>query len=156
MVDYESHRKANYKLATELMVKIVDTGESQAGPLDTSGSSNPRVAHSETVACRKDEDSYKIDPEMALLTPARVRGYSLRSKQWGFFLVTNLQEIKWHPEYYDSLQMNPTLKEVILALAEKKVEVYDEDSIHIKGSGGILLLHGPPGSGKTLTAGKLP
>src|SRR3569833_920267 len=124
MVDYESHRKANYKLATELMVKIVDTGESQAGPLDTSGSSNPRVAHSETVACQKDKETYKIDTEMALLTPARVRWYSLRSKQWGFFLVTNLQDIKWHPEYYNNKQKKPTQKKVILALAEKKVEVY--------------------------------
>ena len=63
-------------------------------------------------------------------------------------------EIKWNESAFESLVLPSDHKELILALTESQVKNKDsfDDVIQGKGKGMIILLSGPPGVGKTLTA----
>jgi hypothetical protein len=86
-----------------------------------------------------------------------VPGFALREKKWGFFSVDNIEEIPFDTQTFTtSLVLQPRVKSMILSL----VQVHDNDQVGFddviagKGKGMIFLLHGEPGVGKTLTAGK--
>lgn len=95
-----------------------------------------------------------------LLCSASLKGYSLRNKKWLTFAIGSVREIKYNDGAFDSLVLPEDHKELILALTESQVANKDtfDDVIQGKGKGMIMLLSGPPGVGKTLTAesGKLP
>lgn len=68
-----------------------------------------------------------------------------------------MQDIKWDARAFDSLVLphaQQDLKQLILAFADAHSEHLDgfDDIIQGKGRGVIMLLSGPPGVGKTLTA----
>ncbi|KAI0199932.1 P-loop containing nucleoside triphosphate hydrolase protein [Astrocystis sublimbata] len=104
--------------------------------------------------CHKDDESYIMSEEEALLSPARTRGFSLFDKTWGLFMVEGVTEIDFSPRAFDSLALDPYFKDTIQAL----VQAHDsqatdfDDIITGKGRGVIISLEGAPGSGKTLTA----
>ncbi|KAJ5587678.1 ATPase AAA-type core [Penicillium hispanicum] len=61
--------------------------------------------------------------------------------------------IKWNKKAFDHLVLQSTKKELIRALVKKHNATSEStDVIEGKGNGLILLLHGGPGTGKTLTA----
>jgi flagellar biosynthesis GTPase FlhF len=103
-------------------------------------------------------DSYIMAEAQALLAPARVRGFSLVDKVWAFFLVDEVKEIKWAKNSFATLELEENFKKTISALVHvhgdpsRAYEQFD-DVIAGKGKGLIFLLTGPPGLGKTLTAG---
>jgi SpoVK/Ycf46/Vps4 family AAA+-type ATPase len=71
--------------------------------------------------------------------------------------ISLLREIEWAADPYHSLQLSVDRKRLVHKLVKgfntSGEDVYD-DIIKGKGKGLIFLLHGPPGLGKTLTAGK--
>ena len=105
-----------------------------------------------------DDDSYIMSDEQALLCPAQIRGFSLAEKVWAFFLVEKVREIEWTKDAFERLELAHSLKEIIQALVvmhgqENTHSERFDDIITGKGKGLIFLLSGPPGLGKTLTAG---
>ena len=93
----------------------------------------------------------------ALLCPGFVRGFALTDKVWAEFQIDKLTDISWNDQAYSRLEMNEEFKEVISALVNShanhgKASEFD-DIIAGKGLGLVFLLQGPPGLGKTLTAG---
>jgi len=108
--------------------------------------------------CFIDDKQYEISDEMAMLSPARARGFSLSEKAWAFFLVDQVKPIEFSLRAFQSLAMDSYYKDMIQALVEAhdtKTEDFD-DIVVGKGKGVIISLEGPPGSGKTLTAGWFP
>ena len=95
--------------------------------------------------------------DQAFLAPARTPGFALSTKQWAYFLVEKVQEVQWHDNAFDHLELDPVIKTTIQALVEthNKTGLKFDDFIKDKGKGLIMLLYGPPGAGKTLTAGTL-
>jgi len=92
--------------------------------------------------------------DQLLLCSASLKGYSLRNKKWLTFSIGSVKDIKYDEGAFDSLVLPDDHKELILALTESQVankETFD-DVIKGKGKGMIMLLSGPPGVGKTLTA----
>jgi DNA helicase TIP49 (TBP-interacting protein) len=68
--------------------------------------------------------------------------------------VNGIHPIEWNKRAFDRLVLNPKTKELITALVEVRIAAgRAEDIIGGKGNGLMILLHGGPGTGKTLTAG---
>lgn len=71
-------------------------------------------------------------------------------------LVEHIQDIKWNSEVFEHwLVLNESKKELVKALVTVHIEKSREfktDFMDGKGNGLIMLLHGGPGTGKTLTA----
>lgn len=98
-----------------------------------------------------------LSDEQRLMATPMLRGYALKLKKWLTFYVTGLQDISWDTEAFDSLVLphaQQHLKKFILGFARAQCRRSDNfnDVIHGKGRGLIMLLKGPPGVGKTLTA----
>ena len=100
-----------------------------------------------------------------LLTVPYVRGYALKSKTWLWFFLPHIIPIKFNTSAFSSLVLPPQQKDLILAFVESQIRQRThsladqadaapafDDIIAGKGRGMILLLSGPPGVGKTLTA----
>lgn len=81
----------------------------------------------------------------------------LKDQQWGRVLVERLQEVTWAESSFRHLQMEQSKKDIIQTLVtgfDSDQDVDFDDAIQGKGRGLIFLLHGDPGLGKTMTAGK--
>ncbi|KAI4225973.1 MAG: hypothetical protein L6R36_003509 [Xanthoria steineri] len=98
--------------------------------------------------------SPSLTKDQLLLCSATLKGYSLKNKKWLTFSISSVGEIKWNNSAFESLVLPSDHKELILALTESQVANKDafDDVIQGKGRGMIMLLSGPPGVGKTLTA----
>jgi SpoVK/Ycf46/Vps4 family AAA+-type ATPase len=70
------------------------------------------------------------------------------------FFVNNVYPIKWDNHAFENLVLPKTQKKLVLALSKTQASLANnfDDIISGKGKGMILLLSGPPGVGKTLTA----
>lgn len=68
-------------------------------------------------------------------------------------LVDNIHNITWNKNAFSRLVLDKTAKNMIYALVDvQKSAGKMDDIIAGKGNGLIILLHGSPGTGKTLTA----
>jgi len=104
------------------------------------------------------------EDDQYIICPARFLGYVLSSKSWAQMPVTCVEEIKHkiRQSAFDNLILEndaKTLVKCLVANHEKKKSSGDgdesgnkEDWIEGKGRGLVILLHGPPGVGKTSTA----
>ena len=118
-----------------------------------------------------DHDSWKsqLSPKEApsvadlIVMPNTVHGFYLTEKHWVCIHVDGVHRIKWNKGAYDRLVIPPETKELVRALvavrssqrgikhglgiAGKRIDI-----LAGKGNGLIMLLHGGPGTGKSLTA----
>jgi hypothetical protein len=104
-----------------------------------------------------EEDAAKHVPlttEQKLICTPMLRGYSLKNKLWLNFFVNCVKDIEWQKDAFDRLVLPKNQKELILGFTESQRKYRDtfDDVIEGKGRGMIILLCGPPGVGKTLTA----
>ncbi|KAM0302826.1 hypothetical protein ACHAO8_011542 [Botrytis cinerea] len=91
--------------------------------------------------------------DFLLLLPLQIFGFHMQDKKWVNLQVALTEEVVWHEESFESLVIDPEAKELIIALITNKLEAErNTDVIPGKGNGLIILLHGGPGTGKTLTA----
>lgn len=97
-----------------------------------------------------------MSDEEIMICSTLLRGYSLELKRWGFFEVTGVTEIAYNDKAFHALVLAEQKKKLISALLERQDDQQEDefdDLISGKGKGLIFLLHGPPGVGKTYTAG---
>jgi len=99
-----------------------------------------------------------------MLLPPEIHGFFLKDKRWVRLLVNNIAPITWNKEAYDRLVLPQRVKNMVKALvlarkedaadspAKPRPKAKRSDLIRGKGDGLIMLLHGGPGTGKTLTA----
>ena len=101
-------------------------------------------------------DNTEISDQQALLTPPDVLGFALQSKVWAEFSVESVKEIEWDDTCFAKLAIDDDAKTVLKTLVERheNMRTKFKDIVEHKGVGRVFLLHGPPGAGKTLTAGK--
>jgi len=84
-----------------------------------------------------------------------VPGYSLAWKRWGLFRVGHVHPVDYNDQAFGNLVFPEHKKKLIRLLVEQRdIENGSfDDLIKGKGRSVIFLLHGPPGVGKTYTAG---
>ncbi|KAK5079290.1 hypothetical protein LTR64_002287 [Lithohypha guttulata] len=106
----------------------------------------------------KDPESVKLlYPDGVLILPARVGGLALGTKQWMRFHVEDISmeapftRVK---QLRERLVINDDDKEILqtVLLRTAAKHAVQSDFIRGKGEGQVFLLHGPPGTGKSLTA----
>ncbi|KAF2738895.1 P-loop containing nucleoside triphosphate hydrolase protein [Polyplosphaeria fusca] len=93
--------------------------------------------------------------DFLLLLPPSIKGYGFHDKKWTRLPVEYIRDVKWSGDTFDRrLVLKPQKKELIKALVtvHASTKPHKSDIIEGKGKGLILLLHGSPGTGKTLTA----
>ncbi len=172
MLDHKLHAQSNFSL-TDKLVGASGFNFSDSSPLErinqyfrvsffgddglSSRQGPGKRCILNNVQCHDDDGTYEITDEEAWLCPARVRGFSLRSKTWAFFRVEDVRDVEFREEAFHLLEMDHVLKDTIRALVEMHGTnmPHFDDFITGKGKGVIMSLEGPPGSGKTLTAGEL-
>ncbi|KAF2868400.1 P-loop containing nucleoside triphosphate hydrolase protein [Massariosphaeria phaeospora] len=87
------------------------------------------------------------------LVPTQIKGYNLRTKKWHDLNMDRVYPNTWNKKAFDTLVLDFETKELVEALVSKQIASQKStDLIAGKGNGLIMLLHGGPGTGKTLTA----
>lgn len=97
-----------------------------------------------------------LNDEELMICKSSIPGFSLSTKRWGYFDVSKVQEISFDSTAFNGLVLDNDKKRLIHSMVETRADgsIVLDDLIRGKGRGIIFLLHGPPGVGKTLTAGK--
>ncbi|KAI0882066.1 P-loop containing nucleoside triphosphate hydrolase protein [Annulohypoxylon maeteangense] len=109
------------------------------------------------ISQTKDPNSAELSAHQKSLLPTHLRGFALRHKLWMIFDLESAHEIdrKKKDDALKNLIIPDEDRRVLTAVTRKhinsKASPLFSDFIHGKGEGLILLLHGPPGTGKTFT-----
>jgi hypothetical protein len=98
-----------------------------------------------------------ISDEEWCLFDSQVPGFSLSAKRWCFFEIDRMTEFEYNTRAFELLALPLEQKAMLSSLVRAHTtEPQFDDLVKGKGKGLIFLLHGEPGVGKTLTAGKIP
>lgn len=75
---------------------------------------------------------------------------------WCMFSVDKVKTTDWKHKDFDSVVLPDGYRKIITSLVKShKFASHTRDETALKGKGLIFVLHGPPGTGKTRTAGEL-
>jgi ATP-dependent 26S proteasome regulatory subunit len=135
---------------------ISNTNEHRFDHLHRNLLAYPTLGQNEVLVVDSDTDDQPDLRDDDLLTlPATIPAYSLSFKKWGLVDVEHIEPIQWQDDIYDMLQMENTQKDMVRNIIDSHhaSSTAFDDFIPGKGRGLVFLLHGPPGCGKTLTAG---
>lgn len=94
------------------------------------------------------------EEELLIASPV-VLGFAFSEKLWLEFTVSGINEVEWNEGAFDSLVLPDNQKSIVKALVESHTfqgKKNIDDVIQGKGRGLVAVLHGNPGTGKTLTA----
>lgn len=93
-------------------------------------------------------------PESSLMfSPSKVPAFSLKYKSWKHVEVTQLGPVTCTSDPFKKLVMSDEYKLVVESMVDSHLgEGLFSDIVKDKGRGLVVLLHGGPGTGKTLTA----
>jgi hypothetical protein len=105
--------------------------------------------------------SYNTNPEVTKFTEDEfmicspfLEVFSLDDQDWYHVEIAGLKPKDWKPRAFDRLVLDQYHKENLLRLAKNNSRLVQSsksnDIIEGKGKGIVLLLHGPPGVGKTV------
>lgn len=98
------------------------------------------------------ENLYTFSDDVAARCIPFVYGFSFNKKVWGEFQIDQLSDIEFRTDAFHKLVLDQEIKDQVCALVDDSNPVENTDLIDGKGGGCVILMEGPPGVGKTLTA----
>ncbi|KAL9118613.1 MAG: hypothetical protein Q9187_004841 [Circinaria calcarea] len=128
--------------------------------LSRSPSHSPtRTSPLESMTVRKrsrstDKEDEEYIRNMLLFCPAHVFAFSLRNKDWRDVKTKELKDVTFNEKAFRKLVIERRYKAIVTAMVRSYLKKTTDfkDLIQGKGRGLVVLLHGSPGTGKTLTA----
>ena len=101
----------------------------------------------------EDEQGNALERALVCCYP-NVGVFSLRDKQWALVRIDDLHPVQFREKAFKRLVINEDYKNMLFAMVEayRPEQPGFSDIVTGKGRGLIILLHGPPGVGKTLAA----
>jgi hypothetical protein len=121
--------------------------------IDQEAGANPEVKL-ETDEDGTDSKCQVFTEEELLIASPVVLGFAFSEKYWLEFSLSGIEDIKWNAEAFDSLVLPDRIKQNLKGLVSShrfNAAKTIDDVIQGKGKGLNVVLHGPPGVGKTLT-----
>lgn len=99
----------------------------------------------------------ELSDEDLVVANSTVRGFAFSTKKFLDFFVDNISPSKWDESCFQQLVLNETTKKTVRAMVSMHARRGQDqpgfdDIVEGKGKGLVMVLHGPPGVGKTLTA----
>ena len=101
----------------------------------------------EEISCEREH----LDAAELMLLPPNIHGFDFQEKQWVSLSIDLIEDVIWNKNAFDRLVLPSSTKELIQALVTARISGM-QDIVANKGNGLVILLHGGPGTGKTLTA----
>lgn len=120
------------------------------------GGDGPDITSQKLDTVEDDDDEIKhvfTEEELLIASPV-VLGFSFSEKAWLEFSLSGIKEIEWNNEAFDTLVLQKHIKQNLKGLVSShrfSATKTIDDVIVGKGKGLNVVLHGPPGVGKTLT-----
>ncbi|KAI9706210.1 MAG: hypothetical protein M1820_004971 [Bogoriella megaspora] len=115
----------------------------------------PQFLPTETTEIGGLENAPFLTDEQCIIAVPHVPGFALDRKDWCEFSVSEVADIEWNPDLFKDLVLDEEEKELLLAFVAREKDKNrgtPYDPLRGKGRGTIILLCGPPGVGKTLSA----
>jgi hypothetical protein len=134
----------------------------QLSPYAEGGPSYPETctwnAHSTEAGFGEEPTQERRSENPLFFCPSTVCAFSLKYKSWKSIEVQHLEKVMPNEEPFKQLWMHPNHRKpvdsIVAAYFNPDKKNHVPDVINGKGRGVNILLHGGPGTGKTLTAGK--
>ena len=106
------------------------------------------------AATPRNKDIKSVPEEELILCAPTVFGYAFTEKAWVQMTVDGISDVVWDTEAYNKLVLPDDTKKLVKSLVQacRTDSKLVKDIISTKGSGVVFVLHGEPGTGKTLTA----
>ncbi|SCV34357.1 related to TOB3 (member of AAA-ATPase family) [Fusarium fujikuroi] len=99
------------------------------------------------------QENPDLGDDFFMCLPTSIFGFNMDKKEWVNLDVHFLRDVVWNTEAFDHLVVQDETKLLIKAVVTNQLQtVENADLIRGKGNGLFILLHGGPGTGKTLTA----
>lgn len=120
------------------------------------GNDAPKFERSKPVFNADDEGISRMTDNEMMICASVAGGYAFKENKWGTFQLDQLSNMNLGREAFDGLLLEQQYKQHILSLVQvhEDKRLKFDDFIKGKGKGVVFLLHGEPGTGKTLTAGE--
>ncbi|KAH0534169.1 hypothetical protein FGG08_007238 [Glutinoglossum americanum] len=134
-----------FMIDTQTYLKMHKTGAFQ----EATGVNNADSFDSWPTTIHRDEPL--SDANLTILPP-NIYGFDFQEKEWINLSIDQIGEVTWNKGAYNRLVLPSKTKELIQALVTTQISGKMQDIIANKGNGLVVLLHGGPGTGKTLTA----
>ncbi|KAL0937480.1 AAA family ATPase [Colletotrichum truncatum] len=99
------------------------------------------------------KDDPLLEDDFFMCLPTTIPGFNMQKKEWVKLDVAFIEDVTWNHRAFEHLVIDDDTKELVKAVVTTKLRADENtDLILGKGNGLFILLHGGPGTGKTLTA----
>ncbi|KAF2662204.1 P-loop containing nucleoside triphosphate hydrolase protein [Lophiostoma macrostomum CBS 122681] len=96
----------------------------------------------------------ELSKELLMMLPPTTMGFHLQKKRWIHLRVDMLQDVTWNDDPFQQFVYDEERQRILTSLVDlhRRDGMAKESLVNTKGQGVFMLLHGPPGTGKTCTA----
>ncbi|KAI1061472.1 hypothetical protein LB506_011912 [Fusarium annulatum] len=99
------------------------------------------------------QENPELGDDFFMCLPTSIFGFNMDKKEWVKLDIHFLQDVVWNTEAFDHLVIQDETKLLIQAVVTNQLQTTaNADLIRGKANSLFILLHGGPGTGKTLTA----